>query len=64
MPRSVSHILMLCISLNTLFQVSTKVFPEASIPKRSFTCDVTMMRAAADVKPEDTGPETKSIKNP
>lgn len=63
-PNTVSHILMFAMSWKMLFQVSTKVFPEAWIPNKSFTCDVTIIRAAADVNPEDTGPDTKSIRNP
>lgn len=34
------------------------------IPSRSFNCDVAITIAAAEVKPADTGPEMKSIKNP
>lgn len=30
----------------------------------SFSCDVTMINATAEVKPELTGPETKSIRKP
>lgn len=63
-PNTVSHTLMLAISWKMLLQVSTKVFPDARIPNKSFTCDVTIINAAADVNPEDTGPDTKSIRNP
>ena len=45
-------------------QYSMKVFPVALIPNTSLTCDVTMIRAAADVNPEETGPDMKSITNP
>jgi hypothetical protein len=41
-----------------------KVLPDAVIPNISLTCDVTMIRAAADVNPEETGPDMKSITNP
>lgn len=34
------------------------------IPSRSFSWDVAITIAAADVKPAETGPEMKSIKNP
>lgn len=34
------------------------------MPKMSFTCDVKIIKAAADVNPEDTGPEMKSIIKP
>ena len=45
-------------------QYSKKVLPVALIPNTSLTCDVTMIRAAADVYPEETGPDMKSITNP
>lgn len=35
-----------------------------SRPRMSFTWLVAMIMAAADVKPTETGPEMKSIKNP
>ena len=47
-----------------LSQYSMKVLPLALIPNISLTCDVTMIRAAADVNPEETGPDMKSITNP
>lgn len=34
------------------------------MPRRSFNWDVAMTIAAADVKPAETGPDMKSIKNP
>jgi len=34
------------------------------IPSKSFSWDVAITIAAADVKPADTGPDMKSIKNP
>lgn len=40
------------------------MLPLALIPKMSFTCDDRMIKATALVKPEDTGPETKSIRKP
>lgn len=34
------------------------------IPSRSFNWDVAITIAAADVKPAETGPDMKSIRNP
>ena len=45
-------------------QNSMKVLPVALIPNTSLICDVRIIRAAADVNPEDTGPDMKSITNP
>lgn len=56
--------MVLWISLKMLVQVWIKVPPDAVIPRTSLICDVTMIRATADVKPDDTGPETKSMRNP
>jgi hypothetical protein len=36
----------------------------AITPNISLTCDVTMIRAVADVNPDVTGPDMKSIRNP
>jgi hypothetical protein len=63
-PRTVSHVLVSFMARNRLSQFSMKVFPDARIPNMSLTCDVTMIRAAADVNPEETGPDMKSITNP
>lgn len=63
-PRTVSHVLVSFIERNRLSQFSIKVFPDARIPNISLTCDVTMIRAAADVNPDETGPDMKSITNP
>lgn len=63
-PRTVSQVRVSFIALNRLIQFSMKVFPDAFIPSTSLTCDVTMIRAAADVNPEETGPDMKSITNP
>lgn len=63
-PRTVSHVLVSFMERNRLSQFSIKVFPDARIPNMSLTCDVTMIRAAADVNPEETGPDMKSITNP
>lgn len=64
MPKAVSHPFVLWMSWKMLFQVSTKVVPDALMPRTSFTCDVTIISATADVKPDETGPDTKSIRNP
>lgn len=34
------------------------------LPKTSLTCDVTIIRATAEVNPDATGPDTKSIRKP
>lgn len=38
--------------------------PAALMPTRSLNCDIKMSMATADVNPEFTGPEMKSIKKP
>ena len=63
-PSAVSHDLILFMSLKMLFQISKNVDPLAVIPKISFTCDVTMIKATALVNPDETGPDTKSTRNP
>lgn len=47
-----------------LFHICTKVDPLAETARISFICDVTIISATAEVNPELTGPDTKSIKNP
>jgi hypothetical protein len=44
--------------------ISTSVVPAAFTPIKSLICDATMSIATADVNPEFTGPEIKSIKKP
>lgn len=44
--------------------VSRNFPPEKESPRTSFTWDVAMIMAAAEVNPADTGPEMKSIKKP
>lgn len=63
-PSTASPTLVWCIFLKMLDQVCMKTVPDADIPRRSFTCDVKIIRATAEVKPEATGPETKSIMKP
>lgn len=55
------------ISLMCMANWSQKPMNELAfmlIPSRSFSWDVAITIAAADVKPADTGPDIKSIKNP
>lgn len=40
------------------------VVPVTVIANRSFTCEVAIISATADVKPDETGPETKFMRNP
>lgn len=63
-PMSASYPLVAHIFLKRLSHICIKVFPFIEIPSISFTWDVTIMSAAADVKPDETGPEIKSIRNP
>lgn len=44
--------------------MSNNVVPAALIPIKSLNCDATISMATADVNPEFTGPEIKSIKKP
>jgi hypothetical protein len=52
------------MSLKRLLQVSTNVAPDAVIPSTSFIWEVIIIKATAEVNPDETGPDTKSIKNP
>lgn len=64
MPRVPSPTL---ISLMWMASWSQKPMNELAfmlMPSRSFSWDVAMTIAAADVKPAETGPDMKSIKNP
>ena len=63
-PSTVSQSLVSPIALNRLSQFLTKVLPDALIPRTSLTCEVTIISAAADVNPDDTGPDMKSITKP
>uniref|UniRef100_A0A2M4AJ50 Putative secreted protein n=1 Tax=Anopheles triannulatus TaxID=58253 RepID=A0A2M4AJ50_9DIPT len=63
-PRKVSHSCTLWMSLKMFFQISMNVVPLAVIPSTSFTCDVTIISETADVNPDETGPDTKSTRNP
>ena len=63
-PRTESQSRVPPIASIIFSQYLMKVSPVAIIPNTSLTCDVTMIRAAADVNPEETGPDMKSITNP
>lgn len=63
-PNNVSPSLKLHMSLDIDTIMSNRVVPAALIPIKSFICDATMSMATADVNPEFTGPEMKSIKKP
>lgn len=63
-PRTASQTEVRCTPSAMLFHNCTKVEPFAFIPSISFIWDVTIIRATADVNPELTGPDTKSIRNP
>jgi len=63
-PNIVSQALVLWISPKIERHMSTNVDPFAVMPNISLTCDVTIIKLTADVKPDDTGPETKSTRNP
>lgn len=63
-PRAASQADVSCISPPILCHISINWEPLAGMPRMSLTCDVTIIKATADVKPELTGPDTKSIRNP
>ena len=63
-PKTVSLTLIPEILLMIDVHISMKVLPLAVIPKRSLICDERIIKATALVNPEETGPDTKSIKNP
>lgn len=63
-PKTVSVALISFILSNIWPQISINVEPFAAIPNIFFICDVTIIKETADVKPEDTGPDTKSIRKP
>lgn len=59
-----SHVRVLGISFIMLIQLCRKLPPFVFIPRISFTWEVTMIKATAEVNPDDTGPDTKSIIKP
>lgn len=63
-PRRVSHSRVSEICSNNCSQTSRNLLPGKLRPRTSLICVVAIMMAAADVKPTDTGPEMKSIRNP
>lgn len=63
-PKMVSLTRIPSILLKIDFHISTKVDPPPLMPKISLTCDDRIIRATALVKPDETGPDTKSIRNP
>lgn len=63
-PKTVSDNLMPSMLWTIARHISTKVVPPPFIPKMSFICDDKMINATALVKPDDTGPETKSMRKP
>jgi hypothetical protein len=63
-PRRVSHSRVSEICSNSCSQTSRNLLPGKLRPRTSLICVVAIIMAAADVKPTDTGPEMKSIKNP
>lgn len=63
-PSVVSPTRKLFKSLDMDMIMFTRVVPAALIPIKSLIWDATMSIATADVNPEFTGPEMKSIKNP
>jgi hypothetical protein len=60
----VSPILIPLIFLIIDDHISTNVLPLPLIPKMSLTCDDKIIKATALVKPDETGPDTKSIRKP
>lgn len=63
-PNVVSPSRKLFMSFNIDTIMSIKVDPAALTPIKSLICDATISIATADVNPEFTGPEMKSIKKP
>lgn len=63
-PRTVSHIFVSLMLDRILIHISTNVLPVTLMLRISFIWDVTMISATADVKPDDTGPDTKSMMKP
>ena len=63
-PKMVSLILIPSMLLIIDCHISRNVVPLATMPKMSLTCDDKIIRATALVKPDETGPDTKSIRKP
>lgn len=63
-PRATSHGEVCSILRNIDDHICVNVAPFAGIPSMSLSCEVTIINATAEVKPELTGPLTKSMRNP
>lgn len=63
-PSTASHSLVSPMCSKIFRQTSRNLPPLMLMPRISFTWLVAMIMAAADVKPTETGPDIKSIKNP
>lgn len=63
-PRTASQAEVSCICSARFLHISINCEPLAGMPSTSFICEVMIIKATADVKPELTGPDTKSIRNP
>lgn len=63
-PSTMSPIRKLCMSLDMDTIISNRVLPAALTPIMSLICDAIISIATAEVNPEFTGPEMKSIKKP
>lgn len=63
-PSITSPIRIFFKSLDIDTIISNRVVPTARIPSTSLTCDAMMSIETADVNPEFTGPDIKSIKKP
>lgn len=63
-PSITSPIRIFFRSLEIDMTISNRVVPTARIPSMSLICDAMMSIDTAEVNPEFTGPEMKSIKKP
>lgn len=63
-PRVPSPILISLICIANWSQNPINELDLILMPSKSFSWDVAITIAAADVKPAETGPDIKSIKNP
>lgn len=63
-PKTESHNLISLILTKKDFQASRNSLAGPGIPSRDFVCELAMLIAAAVVKPDITGNEKKSTKNP
>lgn len=63
-PSTGSHSEALWMLRKTEIHCCRNVVPVTVMANRSFTWDVAIISATADVNPDDTGPDTKLIRNP